>query len=286
MATDKPLNILVGLDLSDMDSCLLNYVKSLHEVCNIEKVTFLHNIKLGHLPKEYLSSDQLQKIKSKIDKKVKRRLEEAETPYPMEVKVTTDRFSETSFEDISKNNQFDLLVLGNKQKLRGNGALPYKLVRLFPSSILLVPETCSLAIKKIAGAITFSKYTQSILDWANRFDTREKEADIEYLPVNVSKLFYYPIMGKREVEKATQKDIESKKKQWSKEYKDYGELEVVPAADKSVTTVLLDYADKNKVDLMVLGVKSNSKIRELFIGSVANELIVRATNTCLVLVKR
>src|SRR5699024_1629812 len=120
--------------------------------------------------------------------------------------------------------------------------------RLFPSSILLIPETCNMAVKKVAGAITFSKYIQSILDWTRSFDFGEEE--IEHHSVNVSKLFYYPIMGKREVEKATQKDIEDKKKRWAKAYENYGALEVLPAEDKSVTTVLLDYADKNKVDVL------------------------------------
>lgn len=282
---NKPLNTLVGLDLSEMDAHLISYLRALNETLKIGKVTFVHNIKLGQLPKDYLTTERLHKIQNKITKKVKERVDQPNAPYECEVKVTMDKFSETSFENISKEDSFDLLVLGNKQHLKGNGSLPKKLVQLFPSSILLVPETFSSPINRILKAITFSKYTKSIMEWGQCFENNTQEHKIAQFPVYISKLFYYPLMSTEEADRLTKKDFKDKEKKWTKDFGDYGKLHVVSAEEKGVSTTLKQCAKEKDADLLIMGVQGESKIRNLFIGSVANEMLLSHTETALLFVK-
>jgi len=281
----KSLHILVGLDLSKMDPYLIDYMKTLNQIFNIDKVTFLHNIKIGELPKDLLSDEQLKIIQKRIKKRVDDLVEKADLSFSCETKVTMENLSEVAFHQLGKQQHFDLLVLGNKQELEGNGALSYKLLRLFPSPVLVVPENFKTPIKTIVNAITFSRYTKNVLRWAERFTSSEKDNSIEALSVNISKIFYYPLMSDKEAKKAAQEDIKQKKKKWKKNFQDFGEINIVKAEEKSVPNALLSFAKNNQADIVVLGVKSNSIIRNLMVGSVANDLFTRASNIALLFVK-
>jgi len=41
METNKALNILIGIDLSEMDQYLIQYAKILDHILNVEHVTFI-----------------------------------------------------------------------------------------------------------------------------------------------------------------------------------------------------------------------------------------------------
>lgn len=285
LVTNKPLSVLIGIDLSEMDAYLFNYIHTLEEVLDIKNIAFLHNIKTTELPSGMLSADRLEVIKEKVSKKITKDIHSVTIKQPFEVIVTSERFSETSFNKISKIQQFDLLILGNKQNLRGNGALAYKLVRLFPSPILLVPETYKTPIKTIVEAITFSRYTKSIDDWANKVKRNKEGNDIKLLPVHVSKLFYYPLMEPKEIEQITKEDVLIKEKRWTKDFPENQPLQVISAGDKGVASTLSGYAIQQEAEVLILGIKSESNIKDLFIGSVANELLVQPTNKTLLFVK-
>ncbi|HLW15553.1 MAG TPA: universal stress protein [Flavobacteriaceae bacterium] len=283
--TNEPLNILVGIDLSEMDTYLFNYLHTLDQILDINKITFLHNIKITELPAVMVSEGRLDVIKGKIISSITRDINATALNHPFEIQVTSERFSETSFNKISERQAFDLLILGNKQNLRGNGALAYKLVRLFSAPVLLVPETYNTPIKSIVQAITFSRYTKAIVDWANKFEINREGNKIEKFPIHVSKLFYYPLMTKREIERVTSEDIQAKQKKWANDFPDDQPLKIIPAKDKGVASTLYGYAIQQEADILILGIKSESKIKDLFIGSVANELLVRPTNKSMLFIK-
>lgn len=287
MTANKPLNILVGFDLSEMDDFLIQYINTLNQILNIEKVTFLHNLKLGELPKELILPEKLQLIQEKIHRKITGQITSGGALYSFDIKITLENYSEIAFDYIAKNNHFDLLILGNKQQLEGNGALAHKLVRLFPAAILLVPETFKVPVETIINAIDFSKYTVPIMDWAAKFKNNSKGQKIKHSAVHISKYHwgFYPSMTTKEIEKTTKEDILNKKTKWDRQYSTYADIEIIAAEDKSVSAALLQYADSKKANLMILGVKGVSKIKELFMGSVANYLFERPTNTCLLFVK-
>lgn len=287
MADNKALTVLVGLDLSEMDYFLIKYMKLLHQTLSIEKVTFFHNIKLGELPNDFVLPERLKVIQDKIKTKLDNKVKEQNPDFPYDSVVTTESYSASAFSSYFRRNPVDLLVMGNKQNLEGNGALPRQLLGLVPSSVLMVPETYSDPINTVMEAIDFSKYTPSIMKWARLFQSKP-EVEIRHSPIHVTKFYweeYLPSSRVSRMEKAVEKNTEQKKLKWEQEYPDFNSIEIIPAEDRSISTTLLQYADRKRAGIMILGVLGSFGIREIFIGSVANRLLGRATNTCLLFVK-
>lgn len=282
---NKSLNILVGLDLSKMDPYLIDYMQVLDQIFNIEKVVFMHNIKLSELPNDLVSKDRLPMIQKRISTRLDEQIRQRNFIFPYEVRVTNKNLSEIAFVKEGKAKNYDLLILGNKQKLQGNGALAYKLLRLFPCPVLLIPETFRKPIQTVISAITFSRYTHEVINWGERFQSKDPQTKIENCFVNISKIYHYPLMGAKEAEKAVQEDVLRKQKKWKNDFGNFGEIEVIPSGEKSVPTALLSYAEKHQADVLVLGIKSNSIIRDLMVGSVANEIFTRASDVALLFVK-
>ncbi|MCS4237407.1 nucleotide-binding universal stress UspA family protein [Myroides gitamensis] len=287
METNKALNILVGLDLSEMDHYLIQYAKILDHILNVEQITFIHNLKLGELPKELIQKDQLALIQKRITKRVEEQISATEITYKYEIIITVENYSEIAFASISKQKNYDLLVLGNKQQLTGNGALANKLVRLLPSATLLVPETFHIPIETVIDAIDFSRYTNAIMLWADRFKNNSKGQRIKHSAVHISKSYwsYLPMMTDKELDKISLEDIKEKEGKWNKQYAQYTDIDIVPAKNQNVAAALIQYAKTKKADLMILGVKGSAGIKDIILGSVANHVLHRPTDTCLLFVK-
>ncbi|WP_353101193.1 universal stress protein [Myroides odoratus] len=287
METNKALNILVGLDLSEMDQYLIQYAKILDHILNVEQITFIHNLKLGELPKELIQKDQLALIQKRITKRVEEQISATEITYKYEIIITVENYSEIAFASISKQKNYDLLVLGNKQQLTGNGALANKLVRLLPSATLLVPETFHIPIETVIDAIDFSRYTNAIMLWADRFKNNSKGQRIKHSAVHISKSYwsYLPMMTDKELDKISREDIKEKEGKWNKQYAQYTDIDIVPAKNQNVAAALIQYAKTKKADLMILGVKGSAGIKDIILGSVANHVLHRPTDTCLLFVK-
>lgn len=288
MDKNKKLDIVVGLDLSTMDQYLLQYMQVLDQILEINKVTYIHNLKLGELPKELLHPDRIALIKEKIKNKLTQYFTEAGVNYDFEILVTVEGYTELAFMNLSKKLTYDLLVLGNKQELEGTGALADKLVRIFPSAILLVPDTYKVPITTIIDAIDFSKYTVDIMNWADRFKNNSKGQKIEHSAVHISKSYmgFYPTMTNKELEKVTKEDIREKQDKWNKRYATYSDIDIVPAGERNISASLIEYARSKDADLLILGVKGTTGFKEIFLGSVANHLLHRPTRTCLLFVKQ
>lgn len=287
MSIDKKLQVLVGLDLSEMDQHLLHYLQILDQILNIEKVHFIHNLKMGELPKELLVPEKIAFITNKIKDRLEQQIRESQAIYRFEIEVKLERYSELAFMQSCQNNSYDLLILGNKQELEGNGGLAQKLVRILPCPTLLVPETFKTPMTTIIDAIDFSKYTASIMNWADRFKNNSKGQEINHSAVYISKFNwgFLPSMTNQDIRKATLADIDKKQKTWNEKYSNYSKIEIEPAAERSIATSLLQYANKHQANMLILGVKGATGITDIFMGSVANDLIQRPTNTCLLFVK-
>lgn len=288
MDKNRKLDIVVGLDLSTMDQYLLQYMQVLDQILEINKVTYIHNLKLGELPKELLQPDRIALIKEKIKNKLTQYFIEAGVNYDFEILVTVEGYTELAFMNLSKKLSYDLLVLGNKQELEGTGALADKLVRIFPSAILLVPDTYKVPITTIIDAIDFSKYTVDIMTWADRFKNNSKGQKIEHSAVHISKSYmgFYPTMTNKELEKVTREDIKEKQDKWNKRYATYSDIDIVPAGERNISASLIEYARSKDADFLILGVKGTTGFKEIFLGSVANHLLHRPTRTCLLFVKQ
>ncbi|WP_025764585.1 universal stress protein [Dyadobacter tibetensis] len=283
----KNINIIVGLDLSEMDPYLIQYARLLNEILDTSRTVFVHNLKIGELPKELLPADKLAPISKRIQEKLTQQIRNTNPNYTFEVEVKTEAYSELAFMSLAKSVKPDLLVLGNKQHLEGNGGLGQKLVRVLPCSTLLIPETFRSPIHKIVDAIDFSRYTQPVMEWAELFKRNAKGKVVDHSAIHVSKFNwgFFPTMSEQDIKRATQQDMEKRQQEWAKKYANFSDIAIVAAEGKSIASTLLQYAQKSKAEMMILGVKGSTSISDLFMGSVANDLIQRPTDICLLFAK-
>ncbi|MCX2454280.1 universal stress protein [Pedobacter sp. PLR] len=288
MASTPKINVLAGLDLSEMDQPLIQYLKLLTTLLPLNKVTFFHNIKQSELPESFKSPEQLNTIANTIKKKL-----DATIPallgdqLPYDIEVTFEDYTELSFTKTVKKKQINFAVLGNKQNLEGNGGLAHKLIRMLPFETLLVPETYNPEPKLIIEAIDFSKYTPTVMQWGSLLKKHHQLPELAFQPINISKLSwkFFPGLSNAEIRKNTQEDLKIKSEKWTKLYPNATPLKVVPAEDKNIASALMHYVKKEKADLLIMGVQGVASVTTLFMGSVANEVLNMESNACMLFVK-
>ncbi|MFC6100192.1 universal stress protein [Olivibacter domesticus] len=278
--------ILVALDMSEMDHMLISYLKVITELFNVEKIIFLHNVRLRELPSEMRGIEMLGRIKERVRKKIENQFKTSQLLFNnYEISVETEEFSENAFDRLTKQRKVDLVVLGNKQHLEGDGGLAQKLIRLLPCDMLLVPETIRSTSKKYLCTLDFSKYSKSVYN-VGRF-LAEKSPDNYLLSIHVAKTPVHFFLGLSEIEirKLLKEETESKKMKWIKQYQISSEIEIIQADGKHIASTILQYAELNKVTIVIMGVKGISTITNLFIGGVTNEIFHHETNSAILILK-
>lgn len=285
----KDVYVLVGLDLSKMDAALIEYLHIAQGFYPLAHFIFLHNVKLNELPASLKKPEVLAEIRSEIHKKILAMVTESglkESTYSVEVEM--ENFSEHAFLKVGKRVNANLVVLGNKQNLAGNGGLPLKLIRMWQVATMLVPETFRPNPQKITKAIDFSKYTPVINRIAdqiivhNQFGIEHAEA------IYVSRVAwqFFPGPGPEELAKMVEDQSRARKERWKKEYPREKDLTVLSTTTESIATVISNYLTENQTDLVIMGVLGASSLTGLFMGSVTNEILSLPTSTTILLVKR
>ena len=136
---------LVSLDLTNMDDLLLGYTSFLASKLNPEKITFMHILESANISKEMQElfpeiedpEDLSSVIKQELEEKISSAFKNFES-----TQLVLDEGDPTNaiIKQIKKQNP-DLLVLGKKEKFKGEGILSKKIVRYVPGSVLFVPES-------------------------------------------------------------------------------------------------------------------------------------------------
>lgn len=285
----REMNVLVGMDLSKMDEALIRYLSVAHGLYPLARFIFLHNVKLSELPADFKTPEMLEKIQRQVAGRLREMIDESGfTHENVSIEVTLENFSEHAFLKVGKRVGANLVILGNKQNLSGSGGLPQKLIRMWEVASLLVPETFNPQPKKIIKAVDFSRYTPVINKVANHILEHNQfgitKADAVYV-ARVSWQFF-PGPSDAELRTILQDQKIARKKRWKKEFPQEDELIVLPTANQSIASVLSEYMEQQRADLIIMGVLGASSLTGLFLGSVSNELISNPTNCCILLVKR
>ncbi len=280
------LHLLVGLDLSEMDRVLYDYILLMAEHFAISSVTCLHNVKVDELPEELRSADMLEKIQLRIYKKLSSDAAEF-LPYSLHIVVTTHAFSEKAFQEQHASLKPDLILLGNKQQLEGSGGLPQKLVRVLNGYSLLVPDTFTKQLTRIVGSIDFSRQSDLVESLGKKMIQADRLGSLTFQPVHIVKMFtpFLSGTGGREVKKMFEEEAGAKQRKWAKRFPEGPDLQVKDAKDRNVASALMDYAELEQAAILMLGVQGATSFTGLFMGSVANELIRKPTRVALLFVK-
>lgn len=278
--------ILVALDMSEMDYTLISYLKVITELFNTEKIIFLHNVRLRELPNEMRGIEMLGKIKERVKARIENQFKASQLLFNNhEIRVETEEFSENAFDRVIKQHKVDLVILGNKQHLEGDGGLAQKLARLLPCDMLLIPETIRLSSKKYLCAIDFSKYSKRVYNVGKFLAGKSPHNQLLLMHVAKVPVHFFLGLSETEIRKLLKEETESKKTKWVKQHQISSEIEIIQADGKHIASTILQYAALNKAAIVIMGVKGISTITNLFIGGVTNEMFHHETNSAILILK-
>ncbi|TYC09594.1 universal stress protein [Bizionia gelidisalsuginis] len=280
-------NVLVALDLSDIDSTLIEYASFIAETLKVEKVYFVHNIKkyeISELFEEQLKDLNLDEI---IGDELNEKVEEKFTSSAeWEVLISEDPYSESLINYIVDKYVIQLALIGNKNKSKGTGVVSGKLLRLLKCDILSIPKGTKPVISNIWAGTDFSSASNKVFQVAENLQkttaAKVKAVHVYNVPVQFS-----PYIPKEHLDLKIENHLKEKYEKFIKKIGFQGELtsEIIQGRDNGVAEKLRIKALTSEVDLIIVGDKGRNTFSSLLVGSVTEELFNQDLDVPLWIVK-
>lgn len=288
--------IMIAVDLSAMDKYLLTYINGLCELIKPSKVYILNiqkNLDLDDDEKTLLGYANNQPVDEYVQSKINDNLESYfsfKDKVELEIEVVEGKPAEEvlHWADLKK---IDLLVMGRKATLTGQGIMPQEIASKVKCSILLVPENVAkFSLKNIFVPINFSDETKLALEEAISI---QKEMT-QVLDINCHYVFELPLghekSGKTDEEFAEILNINAAKK-FKKLKLELGN-EAAPLdystellKNGNIAKALNGKALELKSDLIIMGAKCKTLAAQLFLGNTTKKMIISTSTIPLLIVK-
>ncbi len=271
---DSIKSMLVCLDLTEMDEILITYARFYCQKVPVEKVYFVHNIKIYALGEDFMEEygnvDLATEVEKEIDNLVAKHFDDIA---PHEVLVSEDPNTEVILSDVVHQYKIPLTMVGRKNQLEGSGALGIKLMKILPSNVLVVPEEATHAISRILVPIDFSKGSNKALKTGFAL-ARHWEVPAEALHVYRLTSQYFPMVSEAEAVKRTENHIRKKFEEFKKKHPEYSPMKFSykRAAGLSIAGRIQDYLHHHNNDFVVLGHRGSNPLHVLKLGTVPAEL--------------
>lgn len=288
ISLDKELTLMVALDLTRMDPILLQYVSYLSKIWKLKHIYFAHNIKrskLYNLYEDFLKEDIT--VEDIVERELERTIKENyKGKSPHTVLMTSDDYTESILDHLSKEYRIDVVVMGNKDELQGTGALPQKLVRMLGTHLLLVPEDAKHRFQRILVPVDFSSNSARAFPAAISL-LGPDNGEIQALHVYNIPSFYFPYIDTRKAKDKTNSHLHARFQQFKKKYRlpDNIDFKHIDRENQSVVEVIELQAEKGDFDIILLSARGGNKITSLFIGSITNDLLLKNLTMPMLVVK-
>ncbi len=280
-------NALVGLEVSDVDSTILNYLNFLSKELPVSNPTFFHI-----LPKStsldpffewqstgYVSDKLLDTAaEQKLTEEVKSNLEKYDSVNPS-FQLSHGSILD-AYIDLIKETNPKYLVLGKKSKINYHSILPKNLLRLTECNLLLIPSDSKCELNNILVPVDFSENSARALQTAVAINkSRVTKAKIIALNVYESpELNMYKISRSyKQYESIIRQNISEAFEKFIKtnvpEDADQIQMDFVKKDMPGFGKYIVKYADKNNFDLIVVGSRGHSKMHYMFLGSTTEKIL-------------
>jgi nucleotide-binding universal stress UspA family protein len=267
-------NILVALDLSDIDNTLIEYASYIADTLKVKKVYFVHNIKkyeISELFEEQLKDINLDEIiGDELNEKV---AEKFKSSVEWEVLISEDPYSEALINYIVNKYEVQLALIGNKNKIKGTGAVSGKLLRLLKCNILSIPKSAKPIISKIWAGTDFSNASHKVFDVAENVQ-KATDATVKAVHVYNVPIQFSPYIPKEHLDKKVEIHLKEKYEKFIKKigYQGVMTTEIIAGRENGVAEKMRSKAQAAKVDLIIVGDKGRNTFSSLLVGSVTEEL--------------
>lgn len=288
LSSSSKTNILVGLDLTEMDKIVIEYVSFLTSVLQIDQIYFIHNIKqldVMDVLEEYIKEGSLEEI---IDKELNQTIKtHYKSKIPYELLVSEDNYTESLITYITTKYEINWVMLGLKNEMQGTGGLSQKLVRMLTCSLLLVPENALQKIDNILIPTDFSAPAARTFQVATSVAASFKSS-ISVLHVFNIPSFFFPYIDNK---KAVDKTLEHSKERYTQFIKknkiddENISFNTVYQAESSVVDIIVDTINKKDIDMVILSARGANKLTSLFVGSTTQGLILKNLTVPLFIIK-
>jgi len=275
---DNMQNWLVSLDLTSMDELLLGYTSYLAKKLKPESITFLHILEAPEI------TDELREIFPELEEQVDIN------------KVIEDELAEkidSEFKDSVKTNLVlgkgdptgaiirelkklnpDLLVLGKKERFKGEGVLSKKITRYVPCPVLFVPESVRYHLEHILVPFNFNDHSAAGIRFASSLapamGSRLSLQHVYNYPVQ-----FFPFLPSDEFEQKMEKQLNEK-------FAEFKKQQNIPVNDDPVFTLnkqekqpdkIYDHAIRIKCDLIVAGARNKTNLSSFLEEDLSDKLI-------------
>lgn len=271
--------VMVGLDLTEMDDILIKKVVALSKFLGIEKCYFVHVAKNLEIPQEILAlyPDLISPTDESIEAMIHNKLKEHSFPKDIEVESFVEEGSHPldTFLRWAKLKDADLIVMGRKEDLPGNGVLADGVAKKAPCSILLLQEKRPVKLpKKILILTDFSSHNHMIYEFSERVAST---AGAELIPLHV----YEVPTGYSKTGKTYEEFSEIMKENARKDFKKFVskhektdlECELLLNDGRNIGIQITEFAKKAEADVILLGSRGRTASAAILLGSTAEKLI-------------
>jgi nucleotide-binding universal stress UspA family protein len=280
--------VAILLDMSEMDTILLNYIKKIHEHYQFNTIQLVHFVEVEEFPHDiYEMYPELNEpIEDIIAEEIQEQASDCMPQCENVSKIHVHGGGKIDdFIEWLQNEEFDLVVMGKKSALHGAGVFSGKLVRLLNTNMLFVTDIARGEISKIMVPIDFSSHTVPVLKLANE---AANLIDAQLVPLHIIKIGkrYFPVDEKPdELFKMLEKEAKKKFARLKEKIKIKQDCIYINEHDQHVSKTIYNQAVFQSADLMIIGHKGKTGDSDLLIGSVAERLIAHDKSIPVLIVK-
>jgi nucleotide-binding universal stress UspA family protein len=271
---------MIGLDLTEMDDILIEKTIVFLKFLGIEKCYFVHVAKDLAIPQEILDNhpELLSPSDESIEEKIADKLKHFNFPSTIEIEIFAEEGEDQMeiFMRWALIKDVDLIIMGRKETLKGNGSLAKGIAKKAPCSILMLQEKRPAGLpKKIMVPTDFSDHTEMIYEFSERIC---KDLHAELVPVHI----YQVPHGYSKTGKTFEEFSEIMKENANKDFKKFlhknNHLDLdchfVLNESEDEGKLLLEEANKIGADMILLGSRGRTKSAAILLGSVAEKLVM------------
>lgn len=280
--------ILVPLEMGATDTSILKYLDFLITSFKVKEVGFLHVVpkimifgkalefggEASLLGDYQLNEDVIEQLKSEVLYKFSHhenteKVFDVREGHPLEELLKEADVLEP-----------DMILIGQNTDTSSHGILAKNLVRKIKCHAWVVPKGAPTRIKKILVPIDFSSYSIKALKMAATV-ADSLAGEIEIVALNIYDLPNFSTYRISRTPKQLKEMIEANREEGATNF-----INTHLKSAKAKTTVkmierdmpgtghyIVDYADDNEIDLIVMGAKGHSKVELLLLGSVTEKVL-------------
>lgn len=260
--------LAVGLSRNESDAPLIRYAAMVCRLGTVEEVSFIHVLSRAAAPLPMVVDH------AGVQQELLRSVQEQFSPAPPAVRVTCDVLDGPLTDQLlgyTAQQQIDLLLVGHGRSHSGRRALARRLAMKAPCSVWMVPEDSPPALSKILVPVDFSEHSADTMRVACSMAKLSGATHCYALHVyfNEAVVTYegYDAVLRGEEEEAWRKFIAPI---------DCQGVALTPLFEESaqVANAIGRIAEREGVDLIVMGTRGRSRSASILLGSVTEDMII------------